>query len=249
MKMKTYQKLAALLLAAALLFALTACGKKDVSGAVTAAPETAETPAEAPAEEPAEAPAEEPVEAPAEEPAESELQIGGVNGGVYQNAYFGFACELDDNWLYYSEEQILEVNQATAEVLEGSGLEAYLDNASSFTDMFAQKADGSVINVNIENLGYVYGATLSEEDYVEISADKLVDALEAQGMENITTTAGSVNFAGGTHAALRVRMEYQGISAYELIVCKKVGSYMGCVAICTWQTDETDALAGCFYAA
>ena len=67
------KKLLSLLLAAALLLALCACGNQAAQDADSPAEAPVEEPAGAPAEEPAEEPAEAPVEEPAEEPAGEEI--------------------------------------------------------------------------------------------------------------------------------------------------------------------------------
>ena len=255
--MKTYTKLLALLLALVLVFACTACGKKDVSGTVTTdsnasdasdANDTDDTSDTAEAAAPAEET--DTAEADTAEDGSAAVAPGSVSGGVYENDFLGIACKLDDTWTFYDEDQILALNNITQDLYEGTDFESYFDeNTSYFTDMYAQSEDASkTINIVIESIG-VQNATLTEASYVELCLDTLVSALEQAGMENVTANGSSMTFAGAEHATIQISAEYQGVSMYETIVCLKQGLYMSSITSCTWGENTTEDVLANFYAA
>ena len=48
---------------------------------------------------------------------DKDFLLGTVNGNVYENSFIGIGCELDKNWNFYNEEQILEVNDMTKDMV------------------------------------------------------------------------------------------------------------------------------------
>ena len=252
--MKTHTKLLALLLALVLVFACTACGKKDVSGTVTTGSDASDTNDTAEASDSSDtdgtAVSADETETDAAEEDAAAVAPGSVSGGVYENDFLGIACKLDDSWTFYDEDQILELNNVTKDVYEGTDFESYFDeNTSYFTDMYAQNDDASkTVNVVIESIG-VQNATLTEESYVELCLDTLVSALEQAGMEKVTASGSSMTFAGAEHATIQISAEYQGVSMYETVVCLKQGLYMSSVTSCTWGENTTEDVLANFYAA
>ena len=150
------KRIIATLLMLLMLLSLCACGKSEseIRGQVS---DVAETPAE---EEPAE-------EAVEEEAAEA--QVGSVTGGRYESSFLGIGCELDENWVYASQEEMAELLGVTADMFEDESYAEAMKNADMFYDMYAIVADGTTsINVLVQNLGLIYGTVLSEEEYVEL---------------------------------------------------------------------------------
>ena len=86
------KRVLAMIMAAVMMLSLCACGAKteaEIRGQVTAAGESA---AEA--------------ESAGEAAAEAEAELGTVNGGRYESSFLGIGCELDENWSYYSQEDM-----------------------------------------------------------------------------------------------------------------------------------------------
>ncbi|MGM9669404.1 MAG: hypothetical protein ACI3VZ_06575 [Faecousia sp.] len=181
-------------------------------------------------------------------PTETDFSLGSTSGGTYENKFIGIGCTLDENWVYYTDEEILQLNQLTADALD-ENLAEELEDASSIYDMFAQNVDtGATINVNMENLGLLYGSLLSPSEYADHAMPKLTPALESMGFTDIQLEKTTCTFAGEERTAIRIVGQYNGYPLYEQLVCFKAGNYMAVISVSILGEDATDEILGAFYA-
>ncbi len=212
-------------------------GEENIGGTVSqGAP--AETPAVTPSEEPS---------APAEE--EAEFDTGVVVGGTYTNEFLGINLTLDNNWVFFSEQQMAELNGLTADLIGDEDIKAMMESSGVVYDLYATSAaTGAGINIVIEDLGLVYGTVLSEEAYAEASMGTLQTALESAGLTNVSCEKISVELCGEEHAAIGVSAtNLAGYDMYEIIVCYKLGSYMACITCSHDSKDGCLELIDLFY--
>ena len=114
--------------------------------------------------------------------------------------------------------------------------------------MCAGISDGlSIINVEIENIGVIYGTTLDESGYVDLSMDTLQKTLDSVGMTNTTIVKASVDCAGAKRCGYQISCETKGISCYEKSIYIKKGNYMAIITVCSYKEDTTDDLLKLFY--
>ena len=179
---------------------------------------------------------------------EKSLELGSVAGGKYENDYFGFGCELDENWTYASEEQLLSMVQATADLVDDGDVKDVLLKADMFYDMMATYYDGTTtINVTVQNISAAYGALLDEEAIVEQTIKVLPDQLAAASMENQSCDHVVVEFAGAEHDGILMHNTINGVDIYQLQVCVKVGKYVAIVTMSSQLEDNLDPMLGFFY--
>ena len=82
------------------------------------------------------------------------VELGTLSGGKYANDYFGFGCELDDQWTYADEDQLLSMVQATADLIDDENFKDDILDADMFYDMMAVYYDGvTSMNVVVQNIG------------------------------------------------------------------------------------------------
>ncbi len=185
---------------------------------------------------------------PAEEP-EEEFQIGEMNGGVYTNEFLGIGCALDGNWVYYSDEQMAELNGLVQETITDEEVLEAMKNSDSFYDMYAAADDGLVsINVVVENLGVLYGFTLDEAGYIDMSIESVESIIPDLGLTDYTLETHTLPLAGKERQALRLAGNMSGVPFYEEIVCIKRGNYMAVVTMSSAVEDVTQNVASLFYA-
>lgn len=175
---------------------------------------------------------------------------GSVNGGVYTNEFAGIGCKLDEGWVFYTAEQMAELNGALADGTDNADVKAMLADDPSIFDMYAVSTDGlMVMNVVIQNLGLVSGAAVSPQEYAEIASAEVADTLTAYGYENVTAQTTTADFAGTESCpAVAVTAERNGTALYEQMIYLKTGNYVYCVTLCSFKEDVTAEMAKLFYA-
>jgi len=210
--------------AAVLLLCTTACTSSDkkASGTVTA-PSAASQPADV-------------------------SVIGSTQGGVYTNEYFGLGCTLDEVWTISSKEEILALLNSAAQASTDADLAQMLKESGSMYDLYALADEGLVtLNIIIEDMGLLYGNTMSEEEYVSIAVGQLVPALEAVGYTNATVQQTTHTFAGASHSGTVLYAELEGAPFYEQQVCLKKGNYMMIVTAVSYFEDITADILAMFH--
>lgn len=223
--MKNTKRILALILTLTMVFALCACtSDDDVKG--TTEPKATQTAAP-----------------------EKELELGNVSGGKYENAYFGFGCELDEQWTYATEDQLLSMVQATADLVDDENFKDDLLKADMFYDMMTYFYDGVTnINVIVQNIGAAYGALLDEEAIAEQTVKALPEQLAAASMDVQSCEQVVVEFAGADHAGILIHSTINGSDMYQLQTFVKVGKYVAVVTMSSPIKDNIDAMLGFFYA-
>lgn len=231
----------ALILSAVLVcLCFSGCGKDqgsiraDISG---------NAPTSAPAAEPTAAPTAAPTEAPAS-PA-----LGTIDGNHYENEYIGIGCDLSQDWTVLTQEQILETNSMTKDMV-GDEYKEILDSANILYDFAASQGMNS-LSINLERL---QGLTqlITEKQYVDACEESTVGSLQSMGMTNIAFTTSEIEFAGKNHWAIRISGdmaldESTTMTIYETMVCIRCGSHMALVTAATWVEDSTMDVLGNFY--
>ena len=175
-------------------------------------------------------------------------ELGSVNGGTYTNEFAGIGCTLDETWTFYTEAQIAEINGFLTEGTSDEDMRQLMEENQSVYDMYASSTDGLMtMNVVFQNMGLLFGTTMSAQDYVELSAEQLPDAMGTYGFEDVTASVTTAEFAGAECPAIAITATVQDTPMYELLVCMKEGNYIYCVTLCSYTEDVTAQMAALFY--
>ena len=263
------KKILALILALAMVFALAACGRSDVSGNVTPVEKPADSQPSgtvSPAEAPAETKAVEVTEEGSgdavggiddegtgeavgeiteeEQPSEVTEEAAGIR---YENENIGVGVLLDEDWVIYNDEQLAQLSGLTADMFSDEKYKEMMEKSNSFTDFFAQHSSGASMNVLFENLGLLYGSVLSEEQYRTAAMQNMAGAYESAGFENVQIEENTVDFAGAERVGIHTSCTVNGVNYYVQQVLIKSGSHMGIISLCCFVQDDTPLMASFFY--
>ena len=187
------KKLYALLLALCLMLSLAACGSTPAPATSSETPQpAAEAPAaETPAAEPAateepESAAPETEEPAAEEPQAEAPAQDGIRGTLledaYENAPLNLRIARPAGWIFYSDEQIAQVNNVTAELMSGTDVADYLNKNGQFMDMIMADAVGNSLNLLLQPRQAALDL-YSDEQIFTLSENTFRAQFSAAGME------------------------------------------------------------------
>lgn len=178
---------------------------------------------------------------------EEAYEFGEVNANVYENKFIGIGCSLSEEWGFYSDEEIMELNNMATDMAGEEFAEAVAD-AQMLYDMYAVHSDGmSSVNVNLENIGIAKIALVDVAESLENSKSILEDAFSNMGYEDISIESTTVTIDGEEFAALNVGASYSGMNMYELVFSGKAGKYMWTITIGTFGEDSTQEIFDTFY--
>lgn len=240
------KKCLAFLMAALLLLSLSACAaEKDPAPAgegTSTAPQTTESSEPAPQTTESSEPVPQTTA-----PAEEDQKMGTFENGVYTNSFLGIRCDMGEGWLAYDREQLAQLSGITADALDDEALAEALRSSGVAFLLYASSNDlASIMNITLEDLGFLYGAVLDEQSYAELSVDQLPAALESAGLTKVTAEIGTVTLAGKERTAVLVHGLIGEMDVYEVVVCVKVDSYMAAVTVGSYYRDITSDLLALF---
>ncbi len=237
------KKYIAILTAAALLLALTACGGKEPERTVA---QTTQAATEAAAEVTTEAPTEE---------TENPLALGRMEGGVYSNTYGGFGCTLDERWTFYSAQELQQLPEAVKDALEGSEMGEALEGLESITDMMAENVElmctMNVLYQKMDMQTRLAAAATSEEGLVDgvlAQKDTLIATYAQAGMDITDMEKTTVTFLGQERFAIRTTGTTQGVPLHMLQIFDYTrGAYSITMTFTSFGEDNTAAMLDLYY--
>lgn len=179
--------------------------------------------------------------------AEDNFGTGTIQDNVYWNETMKIGCALDETWYFYSEEEIMETNGLTAEVLEGKIAEM-IENGGAITDMFARNLKtGATLNVVFERVSLANSLLYNEKNYIEASTATVEEALTQMGIEDVAFTVQEAEFLGETHCAVLITGLYSDVPVYEQVAVVKDGRNFIVVTIFSVLEGEAEEVLSCFF--
>lgn len=177
------------------------------------------------------------------------LSLGRLDGGVYTNEYVGFGCDLDENWQFYSAEELQELPEIVQDALEGSAI-AEDGMPAQITDMMAENVnDLTSINVLYTKLSMqerIAYAMMTEETIIDLTLeqkDDMIAAYAQMGIETFSIEKDTVTFLGEERCVLRTEAAIEGVPYYTLQLFDfKLGQYYVTTTLASYLEDNTDSL-------
>lgn len=228
------------------LLLLSACGsEKPVGGEVTPGGEDVEVGGEIVSNDAAEE----------EDLADTPLSIGRMEGGVYTNEYLGVAATLDENWTFFSAEELQELPASVFDSLEGTELGELSQDVEYFTDMQAENVtDLTVLSIGYERFNMatrlLYNQMTDEMilDTVLEQEDMLIEGYAQAGIVTESMEKKTVEFLGEERWALHTVASIEGTPYYILqIFAYDIGEWGVTMTFASFIEDNTENLLDLFY--
>lgn len=216
------KKIATLILALCLILSLAACdGTTDPN--VTATPtETA---------------AQNNVPGTTEAVQDSEIR-GTLENDAYDNSYLKLRIARPEGWTFYTEEQIAQANNYTAELFEETDVADLIAKSGQMMDMMMSDISGNSMNLIIQP-NQAALASVSDEQMFQLSEQMMKAQFESAGMTVSTFEPKTVQVGGQERTALHLVMTANGVEVDEYqLWFRDQEQYMGILTLAL--TDGSD---------
>lgn len=171
-----------------------------------------------------------------------EFSLGKITGNVYKSDFIGISYKLDENWTFYNDEQIKELNKIAVD-MAGDEVEELLKKANIVYDMYATDGDQvNNININLEKINTSQLLLLDIAENFKTGVPILKDGFKNMGYENINCEIIDVEVDGKTLDALHTTAEINGVNMYQTIFQKKCNGYLASITITTYFEDTISNL-------
>ena len=182
---------------------------------------------------------------PTQPPKEPEFSLGKTDNNTYTNDFLGIGCTLPAGWAFYTDQQILELNNIVEDVLDEEIVDR-LKDANIIYDMYAICQNTGSINVNLEKLDALQLVGLNIKQTLEAQIGSIKSAYQGMGYTDIDVNYQKVTVDGKEFDALRIEAKIQGIDFYVITFAFRKQNYLANVTISSLQTDETATLMSYF---
>lgn len=185
----------------------------------------------------------------------SDFVMGTVEDNVYTSSFGNLTFTAPDNYVFYSDEEILDLMDLGADLLYDDALELYAELAQQTTiyDMVAQDSEtGDNVIIMYENLE-AYGSGIADlydvDTYIE-ALDTQMESLASSGMTFTKTDAADVTFCGQDFVKTEYTftMESYDYTTSQVYYITKNGDYMTVIILSAGAYGDGDlsALESCF---
>lgn len=245
------KKIIGLILCLSFVMTAAGCGdKEDVRGTVEASvTEAAETTtAQNNDDSTAETTAALEEETSEEEAEEENFSFGAVNSNIYENKFIGIGCKLDSNWTFYDDEQIKQINNISADVLD-EDIADMINSADIIYDMYASYSDGlSNININLENIGALQYVSFDVAENYEKAGSVLRDSYENMGYSIDRMEPVKIEIDGKEFDGMNVQASSDSLVMYQTLFGTKCGGkYVASITVTSFNEDITQDIVDTFY--
>ena len=185
-------------------------------------------------------------ESPIQNENEPEFSLGKATSNTYNNDFLGISCTLPTEWVFYTDEQILELNNIVGTIVDEDIAER-LKNANIIYDMYAtNQTEGSHMNINLEKLSAVQMISLDLKQTLEAQIDTIKQGYENMGYTDTNVEYQKINVDGKEFDGLKLTAKIQGVDFYADIFTFRKSNYLANVTICSIETDKTDTILSYF---
>ncbi len=181
------------------------------------------------------------------EESDDEFSLGKTDGLVYENAFIGLGCTLPSDWSFYTDEEIMELNNYTADFM-GEEYEEMVKNAQIVYDMYAvDGTDMNSINVTLEKIDNRMLAGIDVADIYAQNKSAFETMYTSMGCSNVLVNQVTIDIEGEEFAGIEISAEINGYTLYQKCFGVKCNGYLASLAITTYGDISPDDILANFY--
>lgn len=174
------------------------------------------------------------------------FSFGKTANNTYNNDFLGISCTLPAEWAFYTDEQILQLNNIVGDYLDEDVAEL-LEKATIIYDMYAiNETEGSNMNINLEKLSTVQMISLDIKQTLEAQIHAIKSTYQNMGYTDTNVEYQKIKVDGKEFDGLKLTAKIQGIDFYASTFTFRKSNYLANITICSIQTDKTDTILSYF---
>lgn len=182
------------------------------------------------------------------------VSFGQITDKVYTNKYLSMTCSLDDNWFYYSEEELQGMKSLVQGMMGGTVVGTAMNMYDYRMDMRAENIqDQTMVNIVYMKLGMEERKNYAKKTEKEIidaglaAVNTNADVYTHAGMNLKEVGAKTVTFLGKKRTAQYMVCDVGGKDYFTLqLFDYHTGEYATCVTVSSFVEDQTLELLNLF---
>lgn len=176
------------------------------------------------------------------------IWLGTVENGVYENTCFGVGCAPGEPWQIMAEEEVLALNEWSAEEDLTEQMKKSLGKPGYFYEMMAELEDQSAsIGVCVENVAVLEDPDATPQDYIRSAVVSAREALSTIEVPGAIVEQVQMQVAGQECYGYTISFENEGNTLYQKSMYLHSGIYVLVITVSCVGEDITDRLLDMFY--
>ncbi len=165
--------------------------------------------------------------------------LGSVENNVYKNDFLGLRFTLPENWVFYTEDEIRELNNLTTQYFDEDA-KKQIENATLIYNMNASHPEsGCSTNLNMEKLSTAQLGYLNIEASLKAQFDMMKNAYENIGYTDVEISYQKVSVSGKELDGVRLTANLFGVKYYGTSFSFRKDNYLANVFVGSLLTDQT----------
>lgn len=153
---------------------------------------------------------------------------GTKDGNVYTNTSLGFTVTLPKGWAFYTDEQLAEISNMSADLLKDPDILDNMDVTTMYEFMAVDSTTGNNFNMTLEKVS----ALIKMEDWIKALKKQLEAQLSDSMSVTVSDETSEITLGNGTWTVLYTSVTSNGVQMKQYIFCRKMGTTMVSMA-CT----------------
>lgn len=177
---------------------------------------------------------------------EEKFSLGQTTNNRYENKFLGLSCTLPSEWVFYTDEEILELNNIAKDAMDEDVVDA-IENATIIYDMYASNPnDYSSVNVNLEKHTKAQIAALNLKNVLESQFQAIINTYENMGYTNVEVKYQKITVDGKEFDGAVTTADIAGMTFHSIVFCFKKDRYLANVTVGAMGADKVAAILDCF---
>ena len=178
--------------------------------------------------------------------AEETFSLGTTESNRYHSEFLGLSCTLPSEWVFYTDEEILELNNIVAGAMD-EDVAAAIENADLIYDMYASNPnDYSSVNINLEKHTVLEITAINLKASLEAQFAAIKSTYENMGYTNVQIRYEKITVDGRELDAAVITAEIAGLTFNATAFCFKKGRYLANVSVSAFGADNVNTILSYF---